>query len=159
MKWKIPPKSKIFEALGAIGDGRLEVFEHTAKAYSSSKNKFYTINYDETNNAIMCNDNNSYYQGYLGYPAIAFLLNIGKISFNPKSVDILKDVKWKDLNQKLKKDGKNDPEGLVTFVKNGLLLKGVNIKALDEDINNILQQIIHLDLNILGDKVKPPKGY
>lgn len=159
MKWKIPPKSKIYEALGAIGDERIKVSGENAQVFSSSGSKHYSVTFDSSKQAIMCNDNNSYYQGYLGYPAIAFLLATGKIKFNPQHAKVLKSIKWKDLNQKLKKDGRNDPEGLVTFVKNGLLLQGVNVKELETDVDNILSQIVKLDLNLLGEKTKPPTGY
>ncbi|MFZ1075166.1 MAG: hypothetical protein WAN50_02225 [Minisyncoccia bacterium] len=36
MKWKKPPVIKIYEALGAVADGRIEVDGNAAKVYSSS---------------------------------------------------------------------------------------------------------------------------
>ena len=69
-----PPTMKIYEALGAVADKRLEITGNTAKVYSSSKGKFYTVTYDSATNAIMSNDNACYFVGYLGYPAIAYLL-------------------------------------------------------------------------------------
>jgi len=46
MKWKHPPIIKIYEALGSVADGRVEVSGNTAKVFSSSGNKFYVVSYD-----------------------------------------------------------------------------------------------------------------
>jgi hypothetical protein len=37
MKWQHPPIIKIYEALGAIADGRVEINGMTAKVYSSTR--------------------------------------------------------------------------------------------------------------------------
>jgi hypothetical protein len=74
MKWKTPPDTKIYEALGTVADGRVKVEGNTAKVFSSSGNKHYDVEYDPKASAIMANDNGSYWNGYLGYPAIAFLM-------------------------------------------------------------------------------------
>ncbi len=49
----------------------------------------------------MANDNGSFWKGYLGYPAIAYLMKIGVLSYDPKIGDQLKGIAWKDINQKL----------------------------------------------------------
>lgn len=44
MKWKLPPKIKVYEALGCVVDGRVElVGEHEARVYSSSRGKSYVV--------------------------------------------------------------------------------------------------------------------
>ncbi|MBM3232236.1 hypothetical protein FJZ21_02565 [Candidatus Pacearchaeota archaeon] len=85
MEWVVSPKRKhVYEALGCIGNKRIEMnLADGAKVYSSSRNKFYTVNFDLKNNAIMCNDNTSYYTDTLSYPCIALPLNKGVISYNP----------------------------------------------------------------------------
>ena len=61
MLWKKPRISKIYEALTAIADGRIElVSENKARCYSSSKGKFYEIEYDPETDSIMSNDNTAY---------------------------------------------------------------------------------------------------
>ncbi len=155
MKWKVPHVSKVYEALGCLADNRLRIENGEVKVYSSSGNKFYNINYSEKENAIMCNDNNSYFNGSLGYPSIAYLMHIGKIKFNSKFSEALKGIKWKDLNQKFK----NNFDLTIEHIKNGLLLKGMNLKELDAEINSVFDQIKKLDINLLGEKTKPPKGY
>ena len=49
-KWKLPPRIKIFEALGAISDGRIKINGNTAKVVSSSGNKEYSVEYKPENN-------------------------------------------------------------------------------------------------------------
>src|SRR3990167_10799320 len=100
MKWKLPKTIKVYEALGALADGRVEATGDTGKVYSSSRKKFYDVSYDPINQAIMSNDNASYWQGYLGYPAIAYLMKIGQLPFNQKFADGLKGIAWKDINSK-----------------------------------------------------------
>jgi hypothetical protein len=94
MKWKLPPRIKIYEALGCIADGRMEVEGNMAKVYSSSRGKFYTVTYDPERQAIMANDNGSYWQGYLGYPSIAFLMHVGAIRFDHAYAEALEGVAW-----------------------------------------------------------------
>jgi hypothetical protein len=76
----LPPKIKIYEALGAIADQRVELdgmFANQGKCFSVSSNrKSYTISYNPETNVIISNDSGSIQQGYIGYPAIAFLLKI-----------------------------------------------------------------------------------
>jgi len=154
MKWKIPPKIKISEALGSIADGRIEIEGNNGKVYSSSRGKFYSIEYDGKNK-IMCNDNGSYWVGYLGYPAIAFLMVIGKIKYNSKFAEALKDIKWKDVNVKFKNDFDKTEEYVLQLVKE----RGFDILELQMEVDRIFEEIKKLDLELLGEKTKPPTGY
>ena len=155
MKWKIPPKIKIYEALGCIADNRIIEENNEIHIYSSSKNKFYTIQYSEKQNAIMSNDNGSYWKEYLGYPSIAYLMNIKKISYKEKFATALKGIKWKDINQKFNNNFSKTEE----YIRNSLLLQGINLKEFDEELKKILGQIRNLNINFLGNKTKPPIGY
>lgn len=51
--------AKIYEALGAVFDGRVEIDGNRAKVYSSSGNKYYDVGVDPDKNAIMANDSGS----------------------------------------------------------------------------------------------------
>ncbi len=155
MKWKTPPIIKIYEALGCIADERIIEENNEIHIYSSSKNKFYIIKYSEKENAIMSNDNGSYWKGYLGYPAIAYLMFIRKIKYQEKISKALKGIKWKDINQRFK----NDFSKTEKYIRSSLLLQGINLKELDTELDKIMKQIKKLNLNILGTKTKPPKGY
>lgn len=153
--WSLPPIIKIYEALGALADKRIEIKDNIAKVYSSSGNKFYTVTHDSRTNAIMCNDNGSYWEGYLGYPAIAYLLKTEAISYNPGFTPLLKEIMWKDLNQSFK----NDFIKTEKYCKNLIVQRGGNLPALLSEIENIYQYLADHPFTILGDKVKPPSGY
>lgn len=151
----MPPKIKIYEALGAIADRRVETLDKGAKIYSSSRNKFYEVAYDSQKKAIMANDNGSYWQGYLGYPSIAFLLQSKVISFDPSHSEALKDIPWKDINTKLK----NDFEETIIYVHDKLRKNGLNVNKFSAEVDRIYNEIEKLNLSLLGRKVKPPEGY
>ena len=155
MKWQIPPKIKIYEALGSIADERIEINEAKAKVYSSSKNKFYEIEYDEKNNSIMGNDNASYFVGYLGYPSIAYLMKIGELEFNEKYAEALKEIAWKDINQK----NKNDFEKTTKEINEILIEKNINLDEFEKYLETVMNQIKSKQFNLLGKKRFPPKGY
>lgn len=155
MKWKLPPPIKIYEALGAVADGRIKVDGNEAKVYSSSGNKFYTVTYDVNKQEMMANDNGLYWQGYLGYPSIAFLMHIGVIHFNPLYAEALKGVAWKDINTQFK----NDFNKTVTYVHSLLQEKSVSLEDFLKEADDIQTQIERLNLSLLGKKTKPPTGY
>jgi hypothetical protein len=155
MKWKLPPKIKIYEALGCIADQRIEITENEAKVYSSSRNKFYVVKYDAEKNAIMANDNGSYWVGYLGYPSIAFLMLKGIIKYNDKFTSALKDIKWKDINTQFK----NDFEKTEEYIKGIMVEKGFQQEEFNAEIEQISEQIKKLNLEKLGKRIAPPQGY
>ena len=104
-QWKMPPLVKVYEALGAIGDGRVRIEDaRRATVTSSDGSKTYEVETSADGREIASNDNASYWQGYLGYPAIAVLLARG---FYRPPVDVtgaLAGVAWKELNRKFKND-------------------------------------------------------
>ncbi|MGC9610923.1 MAG: hypothetical protein ABSE68_01765 [Minisyncoccia bacterium] len=153
MKWEKPPVIKIYEALSTIADGRIEVSENEAKVYSSSGNKFYNVKYSPDENAIVANDNGSYWKGYLGYPSIAFLIKAGVLGLRPDMADLLKGIKWKDINTKFK----NDFNKTLDYIESSLNPK--NREDLKKYVELIGKTISKLDLNVLNPKIKPPIGY
>lgn len=153
MKWKHPPIIKIYEALGAVADERVHLSTNSAKIYSSSGNKFYTVDYDPNARAIMVNDNGSFYKGYLGYPAIAFLMLSGEISYSPKVAEYLKDIPWKDINQKFK----NDFDKTLEFILNDM--SEIQRAEIADEIRAIDARLSDQPYNLLGNKVQPPEGY
>jgi len=155
MKWKKPPVIKIYEALGAIGDGRVEVSGDTAKVYSSSRGKFYDVRYDPAKNAITANDNGSFYQGYLGYPSIAFLLARGIIAFDSHWAKALHGFVWKDLNVKFK----NDWDKTEDHIRESLATRGEDLTKLSEELERIESELLKMDLESLPSETKPPKAY
>jgi len=155
MKWKLPPIIKIYEALGCLADKRLKVTDPKVRVYSSSGNKYYTVQYSESKNAIMSNDNGSFWVGYLGYPSIAYLMKLGKLPFSKKYYKTLKDIAWKDINTKNKNNFTKTMLEIDEIVKQ----QGVNIKEFHDFIDKIEKAIEEKDLNLLGTKQNPPKEY
>lgn len=151
MLWKDPPIIKIYEALGTIADGRIEVSNNTAKVFSSNGNKFYTVSYDSSQNAIMANDNGSYWHGYLGYPAIAYLLKAGVLEYKSELAELLKGIKWKELNTK----HKNDFAKTLDYIEISMPEKDWN--NLQEYVQKLHMNIQKLNLSLLGKKALPPK--
>lgn len=146
---------KVYEALGCVADGRIEVMGSEAKVYSSSRGKFYSVVYDPVRNAIMANDNASYYVGYLGYPSIAFLLAKGIVSFDPACAEMMKGIAWKDINVRYK----NDFEKSLAFILDETKKKGFDVAKLNMEVERIYAIVHGMKLNLLGEKVAPPKGY
>lgn len=153
MKWLNPPIIKIYEALGAVADNRIEVSGNSAKVYSSSGNKFYQVNYDPEANAIMANDNGSYWKGYLGYPAIAFLMIVKVLPYDEEIGSLLKNIAWKDINQKFK----NDFDKTLEFILSSKSDDEIN--KIKNYVEKVDQEIKRLEFNLLGKKVLPPDGY
>ncbi len=153
MKWKHPPIIKIYEALGSVADGRIEVSGNSVKSYSSSGNKFYTITHDPASNSIMVNDNASFYKGYLGYPAIAYLMLIGELKYSPAVAEKLKGIAWKDINQKFK----NDFDKTLEYI---LAEKSPEDRVeIEDEVKRIDVQLQAKSYSLLGPKVQPPEGY
>jgi len=142
----LPPKIKIYEALGAVADGRVEIdgiFAYEGRCHSASvPGRTYTISYIPDTNIITSNDNGSLHGGYLGYPAIAFLLKIGKLNYHPEFLPYLKGIDWKGIKQKV---NKNHEETLRVLL--GVLFQqGVDIDVLVQEVNQIFQQLSVLAL-------------
>ncbi len=153
MFWHNPPTAKIYEALGALADGRVSVTGNSARVYSSSRNKFYIVTYDPDSHAIMVNDNASYFRGYLGYPGIAFLMHIGEISYEKQVANLLKGIPWKDLNRTFK----NNFDTTTEYILGGKTPEEQGI--IREEVRQIEEQFRSKHYRLLGEKMKPPEGY
>ena len=153
MKWKKPSITKIYEAIGAMADGRVKVSGNGAKVYSSTRNKFYAVTYDPATYQIMSNDNTSYWKNELGYPAIAYLMSIKELPYEESVGNILRGIAWKDINQQFK----NDFEKALQFV---LSSKTDGERMRLEDLaNSIHSKLSKMELKFLGKKTLPPSGY
>jgi hypothetical protein len=156
MEWDRPPLNKVYEALGAIGDKRIEADGNRAKVYSSSRNKYYDVTYDPANFTISSNDNASYYVGYLGYPAIAMLLMKGSVTYDPRLAKYLTGFAWKDINHKFK----NNYEKTDRYIDEEIIQKHkLNIVIFHNQLEKILEDIMELKLKRPAVLQKPPKGY
>jgi hypothetical protein len=104
-QWKNPPIAKVYEALSAALDGRVEqTGAGESIVTSSGRDKTYKVRWTEDLAAFTSNDNASKFQGYIGYPIIAVLLHLGKLPYDPGTAAPLKGIPWKELNDRFKRD-------------------------------------------------------
>jgi len=107
----MPPKIKVLEAAGAIGDGRVKVGEESgqtvlvAQVGSSDGSRIYKVALKRVDSRILAysDDNGTRYRGYVGYPIIALMMIANLLPRNPKIENALKGIPWKALNERFKK--------------------------------------------------------
>ena len=150
----MPPIIKLYEAFGCIADGRIEMMPFSAQVFSSSRAKFYTVIWDG-NDHLMCNDNGSFWQGYLGYPAIAFLCLKGLLPYSEFAANALKDIAWKDINE----NNKNDFGKTLDEVRKIVTARGVDFSSVQADVETTYAAMRFMPFHLLGNKLKPPQGY
>jgi hypothetical protein len=99
----MPPLIKVYEAFGAVADNRVKLRDgQDATVASSDGSKQYQVIVAEGGREISSNDNASYWQGYLGYPAIAVLIARGFIPVPREAMTPLRGIEWKRLNRGFK---------------------------------------------------------
>jgi hypothetical protein len=141
--WKMPPKAKIYEALSAVADQRVSITGTTvAQVQSSSHDKIYDVEWSEDICEITSNDNASYWQGYIGYPIIAVLLKIGKLSFNFHISELLAGVPWKVINDQFKRNY----DRTINHVLDHIEENGGSRMAIVQEVEKIYAQLGKLGL-------------
>lgn len=116
-KWDMPPLAKVYEALSAVADSRVTILgETSAEVLSSERDKTYTVKWSADGRAITSNDNATRWQGYIGYPIVAVLLQTGRISFDRAFADALAGVPWHALNKEYKRDYDAAVEHVLSLV-------------------------------------------
>ena len=140
--FKIPPKIKVLEALSAIGDKRIKLNGDKAIVLSSEKDKEYKVYYYPEKNAAWSTDNGTRFRKYVGYPIISFLMLKGVLPFNKKFANALKGIKWKEINDKFKRDYDKTME----YAYNIANKKGVDIKKLKEFVDETIKKLKDLKL-------------
>lgn len=102
---KTPKIVKVYEALSAVGAGRVRIeAPDRAKVTSSDGSKEYAVHWREDWSAATANDNLTRWQSQIGYPIIAAMLLTGKLTYSSEVATALADVAWKRLNDELKRD-------------------------------------------------------
>jgi hypothetical protein len=109
--WKLPPPEKIYEAFSVIADGRYTMeAAGEITVTSSGGDKKYRVTWKEDETVagpvimITSNDNASFWQGYTGYPIIAVLMIIKKITFDSGLLLHFKGVSWNEINKRYRND-------------------------------------------------------
>jgi len=151
--WKMPPLVKVYEALGAIGDGRVRLEDNLhALVTSSEGNKTYEVENSADGREISSNDNASYWQGYLGYPGIAVLIQRGILPAPPATViDALTGIPWKEINRRFR----NDWAKTITEVEKVAERSGYDPNAIRTQAEAILRALARLKPRC-GRRRRPP---
>jgi hypothetical protein len=148
----MPPLIKVYEALGALGDGRVRIVDsRRALVTSSDGSKTYEVETSEDGREISSNDNASYWQGYLGYPAIAVLLARGLYRPPANVTDALAGIPWKTLNRKFK----NDYAKTLAEVDKELEQSGHDPDAVRSEAESVLSFIRKL-VPVRAKRSRPP---
>ena len=155
-KWKMPPAIKVYEALGAIGDGRVRAIDGDAAAnawevVSSDGSKTYRVDLSVDGREISSNDNASYWQGYLGYPAIAVLLLRGLYRAPANVIDALAGIPWKEINRRFK----NDYELTLAEVNKTVEASGHDPDAIAIEVESVMDALRKLAPR-RGKRRRPP---
>ena len=150
--WKMPPPIKVYEAMGAIGDGRVRLEdEHRALVTSSEGDKTYEVELSDDARAISSNDSASYWQGYLGYPAIAVLLMRGLYRPPANVIDALSGIPWKEINRRFK----NDYDKTLPEVNKIVEASGHDPDAVAIEVESIMDALRKL-APMRGKRRRPP---
>lgn len=135
--WKVPPKVKVYEALGCIADNHVEfISEKEAIVTSSEGNRKYRVTFEIEKNFINSDDNGSKYRGYLGYPSIAVLMLKGILPFDERISSSLKGIKWKSLNDEFKDYNRTIEEALRVAESRGFKKEEIEYFA-----NKVIEEI------------------
>jgi hypothetical protein len=151
--WKMPPLAKVYEALGAIGDGRVRI-EDAQRAFvtSSDGSKTYQVEIGNDGREISSNDNASFWQGYLGYPAIAVMIARGLIDADRSAIGALTGIPWKELNTRFR----NDYDRTLAEVARRAVARGFDPGALQAAAAAVLEAVRALALR-QGPRRRPPR--
>jgi hypothetical protein len=155
-KWQMPPPIKVYEAVGAIGDGRVRSTDDAQNAWevvSSDGTKKYRVEISADGREISSNDNASYWQGYLGYPAIAVLIARGKLHASAEATRMLAGIPWKELNRRFKNDYARTAAEVARIVAE----RGGDFDAIRAEAASILDALAALGLE-RGARRRPPRS-
>ncbi len=149
----MPPLAKIYEALGAVGDGRVRLIDETrAQVTSSEGDKTYDVEVSADGREVSSNDNASYWQGYVGYPPIAVMLARGLYRAPATVIDALAGIPWKELNRRYR----NDYAKTLAEVARQLDAAGHDSDAVRSEAEAILAWLRKLKPH-RGKRLRPPR--
>ena len=148
----MPPIIKVYEAIGALGDGRVRLEDGgRARVTSSEGNKTYEVEISTDGREVSSNDSGSYWQGYLGYPAIAVLLARGLYRPPAKVIDAIAGIPWKEINRR----NKNDYEKTLNEVNQIVEQSGHDPDAVRAEAEAVMDALTKLAA-VRGKRRRPP---
>ena len=149
----MPPIVKIYEAMGALGDGRVRLDERGGEIESSDGSKTYRVDVSGDGREISSNDNASFWQGYLGYPGVAVLLARGLYRPPANVIDALAGIPWKQLNDQFH----NDYDKTIAEVSRIVEASGHDPDAIRIEAEAVIEALRKLSPT-QGKRRRPPKS-
>ncbi|MEM1560043.1 MAG: hypothetical protein QW775_02850 [Ignisphaera sp.] len=148
---KLPPRIKILEALGCIGDQRIKVInDKEAHVISSDYTRSYHVYIDLDSRAVFSDDNGTKFRGYVGYPIVAFLMLKGILPLDENLVKALAGIPWKRLNETYK-----DYQVVEKIVLQKAKNFGIEEVYIQDFIKKVLKELASLRLKYVKlDKIK-----
>jgi hypothetical protein len=150
--WKLPPAAKVYEAFSALADGRVHLGPPgRAEVESSGRDRRYDVEWSEGFAVVGANDNASFWQGYLGYPAVAALLAAGALRADGAVTALLAGVPWHELNRRFRRDY----AAAVDSVLAELEQRGADRARIVAEVDAVLAQLAAL-APLRGPRRRPP---
>ncbi|MDW8084552.1 MAG: hypothetical protein RMI49_05080 [Candidatus Caldarchaeum sp.] len=142
VRLRTPPRVKVLEALGAVAGKRVKILDQNNCLVDASEGpRTYNVFVDLSSQLAQSDDNGTVFRDYVGYPIIAFLMVLGKISYDQKIAELLASVKWRSLNERYKSYAK-----VESVVKDMLAKQGVKPEEVEEFVAKVLQEVEQLGL-------------
>ncbi|MEM0004414.1 MAG: hypothetical protein QXE10_01395 [Desulfurococcaceae archaeon] len=135
-----PPRIKVLEAIGAVGDKRVTLMTDVkASVKSSMGDREYKVVLVSEGNQVYraySSDNGTIHRGYIGYPIIAFMMVKDILPVDGEVLRAMTGIPWKELNEKYQK---------YAIVENIVLSRaekmGVQRQVVDDFVNLVLKKL------------------
>ncbi|MEM4769821.1 MAG: hypothetical protein QW205_03125, partial [Desulfurococcaceae archaeon] len=102
-----PPRIKVLEAAGAVGDNRIRVLSSTSATVGSSlgDREYKVVLIEESMGMYRAysNDNGTLHRGYVGYPILAFMIVKNILPVDNDVIRAMTGIPWKELNERYQK--------------------------------------------------------
>ncbi|MEM1641432.1 MAG: hypothetical protein QW123_01970 [Desulfurococcaceae archaeon] len=135
-----PPRIKVLEAAGAVGDNRIRVLSSTSATVGSSlgDREYKVVLIEESMGVYRAysNDNGTLHRGYVGYPILAFMIVKNILPVDNDVIRAMTGIPWKDLNERYQK---------YAIVENIVISRaerlGVPRSVIDDYINVVFKKL------------------
>ena len=139
---RLPPRIKVLEALGAIADGRVKLEGGgRATVVSSDGTRSYRVYVDPVKGVAYSDDNGTRLRGYIGYPIIAVLMLMGRLSYDERLAKALAGIPWRRLNEAAK-----SYRVVERIVKEEAARRGVRPEELDSFVDKVMAELRRIRL-------------
>lgn len=144
---KQTPIVKVPEAWTAVVDHRVEIHpdstlsDGSASVYSSDRSKHYIVKWRDGGLIFTSTDPTTYWQGYAGYPVLAVLMTLGRLTLNIDIATQFAGVEWKAINTKFK----NNYVAALDYVERQ---RSLNSEVVNENCQIVLDELSALEITV-----------